>query len=155
MTMYVDGRFWKSGIERGYPGTAKAVMHQVLEGKNISKTGRMSFQEGSFANGGIMRISPIAIAYRNVGDDLLYEAVTLAIISSHVHPEAIDGSWLQAKAITMLMKMNVNDMHPIDFAKQLLSLSRNEKMQQNLTILIELAKENLDIDPIIVVKKIW
>ena len=47
----------------------------------------MVFKEGSFANGGAMRISPIGIVWRDVKEEReLGEAVFKAIESSHVHP---------------------------------------------------------------------
>ena len=43
-----------------------------------------------------IQIAPVGLAFRNATDEELYAAVQWAIISSHVHPEAIDGAWLQA-----------------------------------------------------------
>jgi len=54
----------------------------------------------------------------------------------------------------MLLKINHNDMKPIDFAKTMLSLSRNDQMREKLQLIIQLAEQNLDIDPSIVVNKI-
>jgi ADP-ribosylglycohydrolase len=51
----------------------------------------MCFPTGSFANGGIMRISPVGVAFQNASPEELKEAVKWAIISSHVNDEAIDG----------------------------------------------------------------
>jgi len=100
------GRFWISEPIRGYPNTAQSVMKGVLSGTDIYKTGTMCFENGSFANGGIMRIAPIGISFRNATVDELYEAVKMAIISSHVHPESIDASFIQAYAISILLKKN-------------------------------------------------
>jgi len=87
-------KFWKLKPIRGYPPSAMAVMQAVLDGTDCRKTGTLCFKDGSFANGGAMRISPIGLAYRNATDEQLHSAVRMAIISSHVHPEAIDGAWL-------------------------------------------------------------
>ena len=45
------------------------------------------FEGGSFANGGAMRISPLAVAFRNAPPQQLRFAVREAICSSHAHPE--------------------------------------------------------------------
>ena len=63
-------------------------------------TGRTEFPQGSYANGGAMRISPVGLAFRNANDTQLLHAARMAVISSHVHNEAVDAAWLQAK-VTM------------------------------------------------------
>ena len=64
----------------------------------------MVFKEGSFANGGAMRISPIGIVWRDVEDEVeLAHAVFKAIESSHVHPQSMDGALLVVKLIAMML----------------------------------------------------
>jgi ADP-ribosylglycohydrolase len=71
---------------RGYPRSAQMVFKGLLGGVSYTNTGRIAFKDGSYANGGCMRIHPVGVAFRNATNDELYEAVRLAIISSHVHP---------------------------------------------------------------------
>jgi len=78
-TAHQYGRFWVSEPVRGYPDSAKAVMQSVLKGADIYQTGTLSFPTGSFANGGVMRIAPIGIAYRNATVEEIHAAVKLAI----------------------------------------------------------------------------
>lgn len=82
---------------RGCPYSAKAVAKAVCRGKDISKTGCLQFENGSFANGGAMKIAPIGLAYHNASADVLREASRLAVLSTHVHPEAVDGAQLACK----------------------------------------------------------
>eukprot|EP00026_Physarum_polycephalum_P010401 Phypoly_transcript_10564.p1 GENE.Phypoly_transcript_10564~~Phypoly_transcript_10564.p1 ORF type:complete len:390 (+),score=58.37 Phypoly_transcript_10564:164-1171(+) len=135
------GKFWKEppfeGLPIGYPGSAQAAMQRVLDGKDYKQAGRGSFPEGSFANGGIMRIPPVGLAFRNATDEELHTAVQWAIISSHVHPEAIDGAWLQAKAISMLLKSTPDSMTPLEFVEKMRDLSRNEAMREQIVRLLE------------------
>eukprot|EP01125_Pyxidicula_operculata_P004483 TRINITY_DN1698_c0_g1_i1.p1 TRINITY_DN1698_c0_g1~~TRINITY_DN1698_c0_g1_i1.p1 ORF type:complete len:312 (+),score=33.46 TRINITY_DN1698_c0_g1_i1:253-1188(+) len=129
------GRFWQTGTKRGYPSSAQDVMKRVLEGEDIEKTGTSSFPQGSYANGGAMRISPVGIAFRNADDETLHEAVRLAIISSHVHPEAIDGAWLQAKAISMLSALtDPSQLTPDDFLTKMKECSRNDNMKKQIDV---------------------
>ena len=95
--------FWlHSEVVRGCPPTAQRVMQEVLDGVPINETGlppHFPFVVGSFANGGAMRISPLAIAYRQAPPESLRAAVALALRSSHRHPEAIDFGVVQAAAV--------------------------------------------------------
>jgi len=87
---------------RGCPPTAKKVMYNVLDGVSIEETGlppHFPFAGGSFANGGAMRISLLAIPYRDASPAVIRQSVTAAIMSSHRHPEAIDFAVVQASAV--------------------------------------------------------
>lgn len=87
---------------RGCPPTAKMVMEATLDGASVEETGLppfFPFPGGSFANGGAMRISPLAIAYRNASAAVLRQAVEAAIRASHRHPEAVDFAVVQAAAV--------------------------------------------------------
>lgn len=46
-----------------------------------------------------MRIAPVGLVYRHASDDVLHRAVEDALLCTHVHPEAIDGAFVQAKAV--------------------------------------------------------
>lgn len=55
-------KFWKTNpVYRGLPDSAQKVLNDVHDGMSITITGRQSFPDGSFANGGAMRISPIGL----------------------------------------------------------------------------------------------
>lgn len=84
---------------RGYGTVAHRVMQELQQGADYRETGRLQFPEGSFANGGAMRIAPVGLAYRHAPDDVLHRAVKEALLCTHVHPEAVDGAFIQAKAI--------------------------------------------------------
>ena len=94
---------------RGCPPTAAKVMQLVTEGVPIQDTGlppHFPFAGGSFANGGAMRIAPLAIAYRNADADQLRNAVEAATISSHRHPEAVDFAMVQAMCLQHMLRHN-------------------------------------------------
>eukprot|EP01121_Diplochlamys_sp_Union-15-3_P013282 TRINITY_DN409_c0_g1_i4.p1 TRINITY_DN409_c0_g1~~TRINITY_DN409_c0_g1_i4.p1 ORF type:complete len:346 (-),score=65.15 TRINITY_DN409_c0_g1_i4:86-988(-) len=142
-------KFWKMTPIRGYPPSAMRVMQAVFDGEDYKTTGTICFPEGSFANGGAMRIGPVGLAFRNAKDEDLHEAVRLAIISSHVHPEAIDGAWIVAKVISMFIASKPSDIEPLKFLKDVYSFSRNPKMQKQIQKLID--KFNTEISDIDVV----
>jgi len=128
--------FWRDAEpKRGYPGSAQAVIKAILKGEDYNKTGTICFPDGSFANGGAMKISPIGLAFRNANDIQLYEAVRLAIISSHVHPEAVDGAFIQAKAITLLLKETPKSFDSSKFLQTLYQCARTDSMKEKIKII--------------------
>jgi poly(ADP-ribose) glycohydrolase ARH3 len=57
---------------RGYGAAARRVMGALQNGADYRKTGRLEFPNGSFGNGGAMRIAPVGLAYRNASNDVLH-----------------------------------------------------------------------------------
>ncbi|UJR15980.1 hypothetical protein I4U23_002899 [Adineta vaga] len=130
--------FWSTGIKRGYPDSAQESMRCVLEGKiDYRECGRIVFKDGSFANGGAMRIAPIALAFRHASNEQLYEAVRMAIISSHVHPEGIDGAFVLAKAIILALRCpSIDTFDPYQFLSVLRKTARTKSMKDQIKNLI-------------------
>eukprot|EP00697_Spironema_sp_BW2_P015361 gnl/Spiro4/6173_TR3172_c0_g1_i1.p1 gnl/Spiro4/6173_TR3172_c0_g1~~gnl/Spiro4/6173_TR3172_c0_g1_i1.p1 ORF type:complete len:410 (-),score=86.90 gnl/Spiro4/6173_TR3172_c0_g1_i1:62-1246(-) len=92
--------FWASPPRRGYPESASAVFRKLLNpAVDFRETGRLAFPTGSFANGGAMRIAPMGLWGRCLSALEFRAAVADAIVSTHVHPEAIDGAVVQAAAV--------------------------------------------------------
>ncbi|CAF0970860.1 unnamed protein product [Rotaria sordida] len=140
--------FWSTGIKRGYPDSAQASMKCVLDGKiDYRECGRINFPDGSFANGGAMRIAPIALAFRDASDEQLYEAVRMSIISSHVHPEGIDGAFILAKGIILALRCeSVDAFDPSQYLSVLQSTARTNNMQNQIKKLIIFYANQADID---------
>lgn len=81
-----------------------------------------------------MRISPVGITFRNASKEQLLEATKAAIISSHVHPEAIDGSFVQAFAISLLMKSDPSVLTPEEFLTQLYDIASNKTIAAQILL---------------------
>eukprot|EP01117_Protostelium_nocturnum_P003146 TRINITY_DN1408_c0_g2_i1.p1 TRINITY_DN1408_c0_g2~~TRINITY_DN1408_c0_g2_i1.p1 ORF type:complete len:369 (-),score=86.36 TRINITY_DN1408_c0_g2_i1:65-1171(-) len=144
---YAD--FYNTRPIRGYPNTAQMVLQHVLRRTtSILKTGTIAMKDGSYANGGAMRISPIGIAFRNATNDELKEAARMAILSSHVHPESIEGAFIQARAISWLIKKDPEIFDPQEFLRELESLCELEVMQNKFKVLRQLLTE-VEEDPTI------
>jgi len=129
------GKFWLLQPERGYPDSAKIVLTAVLNRCDIRATGTFAFRDGSFANGAAMRISPIGISYRNASDSVLTQAVRLAVLSSHVHPEAVAGALVIAKAVAILCNTEPEQFKPENFLDDLISISTNDEVTKRLQLL--------------------
>jgi len=122
----------KNEAWRGCPPTAKKVMQATLEGVPVEQTGLppiFPFDGGSFANGGAMRISLLAIAYRNAPASVLRFAVEEAIKASHRHPEAIDFAVVQASAVQYALHVKPKDFDPHVLMKHLRGICSTPSMQ--------------------------
>lgn len=131
---------------RGFPPTAKKVMNAILNGEDYTATGSppfFPFEGGSFANGGMMRISPLAIAFRNAPTDLLRDACTEACRSTHVHEEAIDGAVVQASAVAFCLERTASDFEPLHMLAHLVGVARTAPMKRRLSNLANELKAEL------------
>jgi poly(ADP-ribose) glycohydrolase ARH3 len=118
---------------RGYGGVAHRVLRALKDGADYRGTGRLGFPEGSFGNGGAMRIAPLGLAYRHASDEVLHSAVEDALLCTHVHPEAIDGAFVQAKAVTMVTTSETfDDLAPQRLVDTLRQTGRTPIMQAKL-----------------------
>jgi len=84
---------------RGYGRSATEILRALQGGADWQRTGEMQFPGGSFGNGAAMRIAPVGLVYGTVSPAVLRREVKAAVCATHVHPEAIDGAVLLARAI--------------------------------------------------------
>ncbi len=134
---------------RGYGGAAHRVLRLLADGGDYRGTGRLQFPEGSFGNGGAMRIAPVGLAYRNAAAELLLRAVEDALLCTHVHPEAIDGALVQAKAVAIAATTDPNALDPLGIVEVLLPVCRTEVMQFKLQALVDGLRHEDDDDFVI------
>jgi poly(ADP-ribose) glycohydrolase ARH3 len=121
------------------------VMGALLNGVDYRKTGRLQFPNGSFGNGGAMRIAPVGLAYRHASDEVLHEAVEAALVCTHVHPEAIDGAFVQAKAVATLTTADPHGFDRRQLVETLIGQSKTFVVQRKLEFLLEqLSQDVLD-----------
>lgn len=135
---------------RGYGGGARVIMRALRMELDYRATGRMQFPDGSYGNGGAMRIAPVGLAYRHANDDSLYEAVEDALLCTHVNPEAIDGAFVQAKAVAIAATTSdPANLEPRQLLQALRRLSRTDIMQSRIEKLIDcLVREEPDVNAI-------
>ena len=117
---------------RGYGGAAHRVMQALQRGAECRDTGRLQFPEGSFGNGGAMRIAPVGLAYRHAVPDAMHQAVEDALVCTHVHPEAIDGAFIQAKAVATAATTDPTDFDPQRLLAVLHESSRTDILRAKL-----------------------
>jgi poly(ADP-ribose) glycohydrolase ARH3 len=84
-----------------------------------------------------MRIAPIGLAYRHASDQVLRRAVEAALLCTHVHPEAIDGAYVQAKAVAMLVTADPAGLDRRRLVETLIGQSQTFVIRRKLEILLE------------------
>ena len=92
--------------ERGYGRSAIEVFLALKRGHDYRKTGKLLFPEGSFGNGAAMRIAPIGLIYGHLLPEQLRMIVKGAVLSTHIHAEAVDGALLMALIIGRLSRLH-------------------------------------------------
>jgi len=134
---------------RGCPPTAKMVMQATLEGIAPELTGLppyFAFPGGSFANGGAMRISPLAIAYRKAPAGKLRTAVETAVLSSHRHPEAVDFAVVQAAAVQYALNATVDSFDPAQLLPDLIQRCEVPDMRKVISEVANALKRCAEVD---------
>ena len=126
---------------RGYGGAAHRVMQALKRGADYRGTGRLQFPDGSFGNGGAMRIAPVGLAYCHAAPEALHRAVEDALLSTHVHPEAVDGAFVQAKAVASAAITDPGDFDPQRLLRELHGVSRTTIVQAKLEALSSSLRE--------------
>lgn len=121
---------------RGYGGGAHAVMTALKIGADYRKTGSILFKDGSYANGGAMRIAPVGLVFCHKSDEELKKAVVDAIMCTHVHPEGIEGALIQAKAVAFLTTIEtVTDFDHEVFLETIDDIASTEIMKEKILYL--------------------
>lgn len=129
---------------RGYGGGAHAVMKALKQGADYRKTGVMIFEDGSYGNGGAMRIAPVGLVYGNKTNEELRKAVVDAVLCTHVHPEGIDGAVIQAKAVGLLASLEtVTDFDPPVFLEALDNIAATGIMKEKISYLQDVLTKDI------------
>lgn len=123
---------------RGYGPSVSQILNMLAAGADFRTTGRAVHPQGSYANGGAMRIAPVGLAFRHASEDVLYRAVEAALLCTHVHPEAVDGAFIQAKAISELSRWtDSSDTRVFELLVHLESIARTEPMRLRIGLILE------------------
>jgi len=133
--------------QRGYGQGAHIVLRKIDKerGDSYKTSARTVFANGSYGNGGSMRIAPIGLAYRHAPTESLYKAVVDAVVCTHVHPDGIDAAFVQAKAVALLcLIQDSNQFQATPFLTELKSIAKSNTMQTKLQIIIDSMNEMSD-----------
>lgn len=96
-------------VHRGYGATVISILADMKAGfvkpEGLYALSRKYISEGSYANGGAMRIAPVGLLYANHNDDLVLNAVKNALKCTHTHEHGIEGAYIMAQAIGFLSRV--------------------------------------------------
>ncbi|KAL9643059.1 hypothetical protein ABK040_003860 [Willaertia magna] len=150
------------GPMRGYGPSVSNILNGLYKGQLSYKDSATTFyKEGSYANGALMRIAPLAMPFIHYNlvkkeriimdsmtdkddDNEIYQAVYTVSMPTHVHIEAVDAAYLQVKSMIYLsnyMYDNIKNFNPNDFLDWIISISLSEIMKEKLNIVKELLTE--------------
>jgi len=134
--------FWQKQPRRAYPGTSHVLYQKLCSGVSYLETGRLHQSEGSWSNGGAMRIGPVGLVFRHASDDVIYEAVQCALIATHVHPEAVDSAFVIAKLVAVVVKLdNVENFSMLETVKNMKNLVKTDGMRKNIEYILGEAEQ--------------
>ena len=83
---------------RGYGGGMQRVHDAWERGVPVEEAARAAFPDGSFGNGGAMRVAPVGIRWAH-DPERLAAAAARSAEPTHVHPVGRDGAVVQAHAV--------------------------------------------------------
>lgn len=122
---------------RGYGPSVSHILAMLRHGADHRTSGRLVHPEGSYANGGAMRIAPVGLAFRHAEPAALREAVRGALVCTHVHPGAVDGAFVQASAVAALARCERPEALDLPkFLHDLLAGAEEEATRRRLTSLV-------------------
>jgi ADP-ribosylglycohydrolase len=87
---------------RGYSEIQHKVLSDLRDGAvGWSFVATRHIPDGSYGNGGAMRVAPLGLAYRNAPPEVMQAAVEAALKCTHVHPAGIEGAFVQVRSPAM------------------------------------------------------
>ena len=129
---------------RGYASGPPTIFATVTQtGMTYIEAAKSLFGgRGSFGNGAAMRVAPIGLVYHDSLD--LYEKVQLSASVTHAHPVGIDGAAVQAKAVSLAIRMDpAGEFSPNEFLNNLLNFARTQHMENKLLLVQRMIAENV------------
>lgn len=133
--------------QRGYGRSAIQVLTALQQGADWRCTGTMLFADGSFGNGGAMRIAPVGLLYGHLPYLLLYKQVKAAVWMTHSHLEGIDAALLQARAVGLMLAAEVPPKAAV-FINQLRRYVPESILNSRLGKLADLLERQADADEV-------
>ena len=117
---------------RGYGSNITNVFHQVLQGANWKRAAQGQFGgEGSYGNGGAMRVAPVALwEHGNLKETARLARKTCEV--THTHPIGVEGAMIQAVAAHHALR---NEIDRAELLRDLKKLVKTEQVTEKLETL--------------------
>jgi poly(ADP-ribose) glycohydrolase ARH3 len=134
--------FWREPW-RGYASGPPAIFSIVERyGVTYREAAKSLFGgEGSLGNGAAMRIVPVGLFFCDSPD--LYEKACLSASVTHTHPVGMDGAAVQAKAISLAVKLDPREMFSSDaFIDPLIEFAKTNEIKEKMQLVKRLLSDN-------------
>jgi len=133
---------WFRNGPRGIGGTIKEAMLKLGEGLEWNEAGVK--RQGYCGNGTAMRVSPLALAYRNAPIDMvMFADLDAQITHKHVDNEAGEGS----VALTWAINLLLGGVQPCDILQDIVStpelMAIDTRVYSKLVLARDLLKQNV------------
>jgi len=128
---------------RGYASGPPTIFSMVEQsGIAYAKAARTLFGGGgSLGNGAAMRIAPVGLFFHNSPD--LYEEACISASVTHAHPVGMDGAAVQARAVSLAVKLDPKESFPLKaFITELIGFARTPEIQEKVEGLQKLINDN-------------
>jgi len=89
--------------QRGYGYGTRQVFSAWEEGIDPDEAAFCAFDDGSYGNGGAMRIAPVGVRFYHDLDRLI-DAVGNVVSLTHAHPLGLGGALVQARTVSLMIK---------------------------------------------------
>ena len=144
-TRFAQSHKWS----RGYGPAASQTLKHIKRGMPWQKAARLKYPDGSFGNGGAMRVAPISLFYANAPLQTVRKAACQSAEVTHAHPLGIAGAELVATAIVLAVKQ----MEPQAILRQLNGCDFPEPYLSQLNLIEQWLGTKRDIPPSTIAKE--
>jgi poly(ADP-ribose) glycohydrolase ARH3 len=129
---------------RGYapgPPTIFSLVEQA--GISYPEAAQSLFEgAGSLGNGAAMRIVPVGLFFQRSQD--LYQYACSSAQVTHAHPVGMDGAAVQARAVSLALKLDSQEEFPIEaFILDLIDFARTPEIREKMKLVSELAVRDI------------
>jgi len=124
---------------RGYASGPPNIFSIVKQsGSTYTEAARSLFGgTGSLGNGAAMRIVPVGLFFHSYPD--LYEKACMSASVTHAHPVGKDGAAVQARAVSLVVKLDPKEAFPYKtFMDTLIDFSRTPEIEEKMRLVQKL-----------------
>jgi poly(ADP-ribose) glycohydrolase ARH3 len=136
-------RTWEAEPWRGYGGGVTKTFQLIVSGTPWPEASRAVFPEGSFGNGGAMRVAPVALVGGDV--DQVVELARRSTEVTHAHADALHGAVCQAVAAYHALHLDrAESVRARAFVEPLREVLPSPLWRERLDRVVELSEQHAD-----------
>jgi len=128
---------------RGYASGPPTIFSMVEQsGITYAEAARTLFGGGgSLGNGAAMRIVPVGLFFHN--SPHLYEKACISASVTHAHPVGKDGAAVQARAVSLAVKLDPKETFPLKlFINELIDFAKTPEIREKIQLVKKLIAAN-------------